>query len=153
MPPAPPITYRRWSGPIAGAVPLLQALSARVFEEYSPAYLPDRIGAAADPLLWLAERDGNALGFKLGYRRGPKLLLSWLGGVAPEARRMGVASALMVRQHQSAREAGYRFVETRTRAPNNAMLILNLRHGFHIVGAEIDPRGFLKVIQRKELTV
>jgi GNAT superfamily N-acetyltransferase len=145
------LSYRHWEGDIQAAAPLLADLCAGVFGAFDPAYLTGRLPGLTDPDLWLAEAAGRAVGFKLGYRRGPDLLYSWLGGVLPELRGQGVASALMVRQHEAARAAGYRFVETRTRAPNNAMIIANLRHGFHVCGFETDARGIPVVIQRKEL--
>jgi hypothetical protein len=58
----------------------------------------------------------------------------------------------MERQHAHAAAAGYRFVETRTRAANNPMILLNLRHGFHVAGFEVDAKGIPVVIQRKALS-
>ncbi|MBO9711987.1 GNAT family N-acetyltransferase [Sphingomonas sp.] len=145
------IAYRRWAAPIAEAAAVLLPLCRAAFGEFDDAYLTDRLRGLEDPDLWLAESAGGAVGFKLGYRRGAALLYSWLGGVAPEARRHGVASALMKRQHAGALAQGFRFVETRTRSANNAMLILNLRHGFRVVGHEIDARGIPVVTLRKDL--
>lgn len=145
------IAYSRWEGPIeAAAVPLL-ALCRRVFADFDEDYLLARLPAATDADLWLAEADGEWMGFKLGYRRGAELLYSWLGGVDPRMRGQGIAGELMDRQHAHAAKAGYRFVETRTRASNNAMILLNLRHGFHVCGFELDAKGIEVVHQRKRL--
>jgi hypothetical protein len=57
----------------------------------------------------------------------------------------------MDRQHAYAAAAGYSFVETRARAANNAMIMLNLRHGFGVCGFEIDERGLPMVLQRKRV--
>jgi GNAT superfamily N-acetyltransferase len=148
---AEPIACRRWEDPIDGAAGLLLTLCRAAFDPFDDRYLLDRLPNLTDPDLWLAEANGAPVGFKLAYRRGPDLLYSWLGGVHPGWRRHGIAAALMERQHEAARARGYRFVETRTRAANNAMLILNLRHGFHVCGHEIDARGIAVVTQRKEL--
>ncbi len=147
------LSYRRWNGPIADAAAPLLALVNAVFAEFDDSYLLDRLPSLTDPDLWIAERAGEWVGFKLGYGREPNILYSWLGGVVPAMRRQGVADALMERQHAHAREAGYRVVETRSRAVNSAMIIINLRHGFQVAGFEIDPRGIAVVIQRKTLTV
>lgn len=147
----PRIDYQRWSGPIADVADPLLALCDAVFDDFDPAYLCARLPHIADPDLWLAVESGEWVGFKLGYRRGDALLYSWLGGVHPRLRGQGVASGLMERQHASAAAAGYRFVETRTRAANNPMILLNLRHGFHIAGFETDARGIAVVTQRKQL--
>ncbi|WBY08808.1 GNAT family N-acetyltransferase [Sphingomonas sp. 7/4-4] len=144
--------YQRWAGPIADAADPLLALCKAVFAEFDSAYLLDRLPRVADPDLWLAIEGGEWVGFKLGYRRGDALLYSWLGGVHPRLRGQGVASELMERQHAHAAAVGYRFVETRTRAANNPMILLNLRHGFHITGFEVDARGIPVVIQRKALS-
>lgn len=145
------IGYDRWQGPVADAAGPLLALCRSIFSDFSDRYLTDRLGKLSDPMLLLACEGGAWKGFKLGYRRGDAMFYSWLGGVAPELRGQGVASELMKRQHADAAAAGYRFVETRTRAANNPMIVLNLRHGFHVVGFEADASGIPVVIQRKLL--
>jgi GNAT superfamily N-acetyltransferase len=146
------IEYQRWIGPITDAADPLLALCKAVFAEFDSDYLLARLPRVADPELWLAIEGGEWAGFKLGYRRGDALLYSWLGGVHPRLRGQGVASALMERQHAHAAALGYRFVETRTRAANNPMILLNLRHSFQITGFEMDARGIPVVIQRKALS-
>lgn len=145
------IDYQRWTAPITAAADPLLALCNAVFDAFDPAYLRGRLAHIADADLWLAVEQEQWVGFKLGYRRGEALLYSWLGGVHPQLRGHGVASELMRRQHDHAAAAGYRFVETRTRAANNTMILLNLRHGFHVAGFEIDARGIAVVTQRKSL--
>lgn len=145
------VSCRRWDILEAEAAGRLLELCRAVFPEFDDAYLLDRLPGLIDPDLWIAERGGEWVGFKLGYRRGNDLFYSWLGGVHPSARRLGIASELTIRQHEHAASAGYRFVETRTRAVNNAMVVVNLQHGFHIVGFEVDSKGIPVVIQRKEL--
>ena len=116
---------------------LLLRLCRAVFAEFDASYLAARLPLIVKPVLTLADDDdGQPIGFKLAYEREPGTLYSWLGGVVPSARRRGVASKLMATQHDWARAAGYMRVETRTRAGNNAMIIINLRHGFQIVGLE-----------------
>jgi GNAT superfamily N-acetyltransferase len=147
------IGYERWQGSMADAAEPLLALCRSVFPDFTDAYLLDRLPRLDDPMLWLAVENGGWKGFKLGYRRGSELFYSWLGGVAPELRGKGVASELMRLQHADAAAQGYRFVETRTRAENNPMILLNLRRGFQIAGFEIDAHGIPVVIQRKALTL
>jgi GNAT superfamily N-acetyltransferase len=146
-----PIAYERWQGAVADAAAPLLALCRSVFPDFSDAYLSDRLPKLDAPMLWLAIEAGRWQGFKLGYRRGDALLYSWLGGVTPAPRGQGVASELMRLQHAQAVAEGYRFVETRTRAANNPMILLNLRHGFHVTGFETDGQGIPVVIQRKTL--
>src|SRR4051812_34945968 len=133
---------------MADAAELLLALCRSIFPDFTPAYLLDRLPGLADPMPWLAVENGAWKGVNLGYRRGDALFYSWLGGLAPELRGKGVASELMRLQHADAAAQGYRLVETRTRAANNPMILLNLRHGFHVGGFELDARGIPVVIQR-----
>ncbi|HEX8300482.1 GNAT family N-acetyltransferase [Sphingomonas sp.] len=147
----PQIEYQRWAGPVADAADPLLALCQAAFGTFDSAYLLDRLPRITSPDLWLAVEGGEWAGFKLGYRRGDALFYSWLGGVHPRVQGQGVASALMQRQHAHAASAGYRFIETRTRAANNPMILLNLRHGFHVAGFEVDGRGIAIVTQRKTL--
>ncbi|MGY4398225.1 GNAT superfamily N-acetyltransferase [Sphingomonas sp. UYAg733] len=130
---------------------LLLELCAEIFPGFDQEYLASRLPRATEPDLWLAYDAAGIVGFKLGYRRGASLFYSWLGGVHPRARRAGVAEALMERQHARALASGYTHIETRTRAANNGMIILNLRHGFHVAAFEIDASGIPVVTQRKDL--
>ena len=128
------------------------ALCHAAFDGFSSDYLTSRLPHVDAPSVMVARfPDGSLAGFKLGYRRGASLFYSWLGGVHPDARRQGVAAELMRRQHEWAKAQGYMEVETRTRAVNNTMLILNLRSGFQIRGFEVDSSGHEVVIQRKRL--
>ncbi len=95
--------------------------------------------------------DGAMVGFKLGYRRSDSVFESDRGGVRPDARRQGVATALMLRQHQWCQEKGFKTIKTVTNADNRAMLILNLRSGFEIVGCVMSRRNRLKVLLEKPL--
>ncbi|GAB2792111.1 GNAT family N-acetyltransferase [Rhabdobacter roseus] len=91
--------------------------------------------AAMPQLLVLLALDKELLvGYKLGHPRKPGHFYSWLGGVHPNYRQRGIASTLMQRQHAWCREQGYHTIRTQTMNRWRAMLILNLRHGFDIVG-------------------
>jgi GNAT superfamily N-acetyltransferase len=137
---------------VRGQQAMLAGLCTRIFDSFDPDYLTRRLPGLIDPVLHVAHGDGGAaLGFKIGYRRGPSLLYSWLGGVGPEARGQGIAARLMQAQHDWAAVQGYHNVETRTRATNNRMIIVNLTAGFHIAGVESDEAGHLMVIQRRRL--
>lgn len=91
---------------------------------------------------------GTPVGFKLGYARDRDTFYSWLGGVAPDHRRAGIASELMRRQHAHVFARGYRAITTSTLQDNTAMLIANLRAGFVVHGVALDDRG-LKVLLRR----
>ena len=100
-------------------------------------------------LILLAVDDGRVVGYKIGYEERRDRFYSWIGGVHPEYREKGVASELMRRQHDWCLARGYRSVRTLTKNKWRSMLILNLRHGFDVIGAYTDARGEPKIILEK----
>ncbi len=102
-------------------------------------------------LVCMAFQDGQPVGFKLGYEDGPSSFDSWRGGVLPSARRRGIAVELMRLQHRWCEDNGLRVIKTTTSSDNAPMLILNLRHGFQIVGSFVNRNKRLKILQEKWL--
>lgn len=96
----------------------------------------------------LAFADDRLVGCKLGYERKPGQFYSWLGGVHPDFRGGGIATELMRQQHDWCRQNGYRTVRTQTYNPWRRMLILNLRHGFDIIGTVQGNRGLTIVLEK-----
>lgn len=84
----------------------------------------------------IAEIDGQAAGFKLGYQTGPGEFYSWLGAVLPAFRRQGVAQALLVEQEHWARTQGYQQLWVKTRNQFRAMLIMLINHDYQIFSLE-----------------
>lgn len=104
-----------------------------------------------DILLLLARKNGEAVGFKLGHRKGRTKFLSWIGGVKKEFRGSGCATKLMTAQADWCRLKGYRTIETQTMNKWKDMLILNLKNGFDIVGVFEDSELGQKIMLRKTL--
>jgi GNAT superfamily N-acetyltransferase len=98
---------------------------------------------------WLAYAGGQLVGCKLGYERQPGHYYSWLGGVHPDFRGRGLAADLLRRQHAWCQAQGYRAVRTHTYNRWRAMLLLNLRHGFDIIGTMQGPRGLTIVLEKQ----
>lgn len=104
-------------------------------------------------LALVAEKDGELLGFKVGYQSDtPYSFYSWMGGVRPEFRKHGIADALAEYQENWAREKGFKtvFFKTRNRFP--AMITFGLKGGFKII--EVIHKGGVedyRVVMRKEL--
>ena len=145
------IHYRRFDGPAEQIQELVLPMCVSSFVDFDPDYLCSRLPLVGGIRLWLTSVGEELIGFKLGYEREPRLFYSWLGAVHADFRARGVASRLMKRQHDELVEGGMRFVETRTRANNAAMIIVNLKNGFRIVGFEVDTTGRSIVWQRKTL--
>lgn len=112
----------------------------------------ERLLYSRDLLIILAlNEDDLAVGFKIGYRQDPDTFYSWLGGVLSDYRRQGIAVQMMQRQHEWARQQGYRFIQTKTLNRWREMMILNLRHDFSITGTYVGKDGRLRIILEKEL--
>ncbi len=97
-------------------------------------------------LMLVAELDQKPVGFSCGYELRPTTYYSWLCGVLPDARRLGVASQLMDAEHAWAREQGYEML--RFESTNNArpMIHFAIRSGFEIVGVRWDHRAGTNLI-------
>ncbi len=74
-------------------------------------------------------------GFKLGYERDG-YFYSWLGGVLPEYRRMGIAKALAGEQENWAQKNNYNSITFKTRNRHKAMLLFAIKNGFNIFKIE-----------------
>lgn len=92
----------------------------------------------APKLLLLAEVDGEPAGFKVGYERDG-YWYSWLGGVRPGFRRMGIARLLADRQDEWARSNGYAHVTFKTINRLRGMLKFGINRGFNIIKVDEHP--------------
>ncbi|MFC5411031.1 GNAT family N-acetyltransferase [Larkinella bovis] len=99
----------------------------------------------------LALDDQTVVGYKMGYPRKPGHFYSWLGAVSPDYRRQGIAGELMRQQHNWCRANGFHTVRTHTRNQWRDMLILNLRHGFDIIGTIANSNRPTTLILEKQL--
>lgn len=102
-------------------------------------------------LCLLALINGQVVGYKIGYARKPTQFYSWLGCVSPDFRGRGIASELMTRQHNWCRQNGYLTIQTQTMNRWRTMLLLNLRHGFDIIGTQQGHRGVIIVLEKSLL--
>ena len=84
-------------------------------------------------LILIAFVDGQAAGFKVGYER-EGYFYSWMGGVLPAFRRLGIAKKLAHMQETRVREMGYDSITFKTRNQHKGMLLFALKNGFDIIG-------------------
>lgn len=96
-------------------------------------------------------KDGKLLGFKAGYEQKKSRFYSWIGGVSPLHRGQGIAGQLMKTQHNWCYHHGYTSIQTKTKNRWKQMLILNLKHGFDVIGTYTDETGEPKIILEKRL--
>jgi len=85
-------------------------------------------------LILIADVENNPVGFKVGYDRfSDESFYSWMGGVLPNFRRMGVAEALAEFQEKWAVENGFKSIKLKTRQKHKAMIQFSLNRGFMII--------------------
>lgn len=113
------------------------ALSDQIPELYSPyrATEYEQRLIAVPHLVLLAESGGQPVGFKVGYER-EGFWYSWMGGVHPEYRRLGIARKLAEAQEAWAKEKGYLHVNFKTLNRHRNMLHFALKRGFNIIRVE-----------------
>lgn len=113
--------------------------------------LVEKMKAKPNLLIHVAKADDKVIGYKMGYDLTPTKFYSWLGGVNPDFRQLGVATQLMNEQHRLLKEAGKTHVQTKTMNKWRGMLILTIKMGFDVVGTVTNDSGVTKIILEKEL--
>lgn len=144
------VDYREFTAVGDAELRDIASLMKTVFGEWDPKWFHGTFDNHRRFHLLVARIDGTPVAFKLGYEMNPREFYSWLGGVVPEFRGVGLAGELMRRQHEWARAQGYARVQTKTRNRFADMLMLNLRHGFEIIGTYDSDTG-LKIVMEKKL--
>lgn len=129
----------------------MSALHSTIFKTQGPDPIEEELSARSKFLILVALTHGRVVGYKIGYQDRKTRFYSWLGGVNPEYRGQGIASELMVRQHAWCKNQGYSVIRTQTKNTWRSMLILNLRHGFDVIGTYTDKNGEPKIILEKHL--
>ncbi len=110
----------------------IRALNETVFGESRVIYRLDR----DDLTILLARWQGRLAGFKVGYAESRSTFYSAKGGVLPEARRRGVARALLAAMEGEARRLGYeRFAFDTFPNKHPGMTVLGLSEGYAVTAA------------------
>lgn len=102
-------------------------------------------------LIILTFHHDQIVGYKIGYERKQHHFYSWIGGVHKDYRKQGIASKLMDIQHNWCRERGYKTIQTKTKNKWRSMLILNIKHGYDVIGTYTDNKAEPKIILEKKL--
>ncbi|MGM0847077.1 MAG: GNAT family N-acetyltransferase [Bacillota bacterium] len=102
-------------------------------------------------LVVTAMTGSKVIGYKIGYKLNNDKFYSWLGGVDPNYRKLGIASGLMEKQHQYLKKNGYSVVQTKTMNKWRKMLVLNIKNGFDVIDTYIDEKGLHKIVLEKKL--
>ena len=155
------IEYRAYEGPLSDEVldDLAELVSLTLHIPRSPpvelsafvTLLRTEIAGYRWVYLCAAYEGKQLVGYKLGRSSDPRTFESSLGGVRERVRRRGIASELARHQEAWCRTHGFRFLATEAHQDNKAMLILNLKLGFKIVGTTYCRREHLKIQFEKAL--
>jgi GNAT superfamily N-acetyltransferase len=127
------------------------ALMVKAFGEWDSKWFFKTFDKHKNFHLLMASIETKPVAFKLGYELEEKIFYSWLGGVVPEFRNLGIAADLMTAQHRWCKENGYSKIQTKTQNRFREMLLLNLRFGFDVVGHYLSDDDGPKIILEKML--
>ncbi|MDN5500664.1 MAG: GNAT family N-acetyltransferase [Shewanella sp.] len=94
-------------------------------------------------LVLLTYVEGELAGFKLGYEQEKGIFYSWLGGVATDFRRLGLAQSLLEYQENWASLKGYNHIQVKTMNRFPAMLNLLIRNQYLITELNADPQSLI----------
>lgn len=105
-------------------------------------------------LIMFIKVEGELAGFKLGYELNDSTFYSWLGGVIPEYRNLGLAQHMLQAQEAWARECGYQYIEVKTLNRFSSMLAMLTASRYKItnVAQTLDNIEYNKVSLQKSLT-
>ncbi len=119
------------------------------FETWDESQLDARTAGKTKLLALVGYFDGKAVAFKIGYETSTSNFYSWLGGVDPAYHRYGFAYQLSEKQHAWIREQGFLTLQTKCLNFNQAMLGLNLKLGFLVVGTEPTEQGLKLLLEKR----
>ncbi len=122
-----------------GEYELIRDLYNQVFRPARDlAYFQRRLEHHPHKLMMVAELDGRPVGFGCGYELRPTTYYSWLYGVLPEFRRLGIASQLLAAEQAWAMDHKYEMARFECYNQHRPMLLLAVKNGYDIVGIRWD---------------
>ena len=122
-----------------GEYELIRHLYNQVFRPARDvAYFQRRLEHHHHKLMMVAELDGRPVGFSCGYELRPTTYYSWLYGVLPEFRRLGIASQLLAAEQAWAMDHKYEMSRFECYNQHRPMLLLAVKSGYDIVGIRWD---------------
>jgi ribosomal protein S18 acetylase RimI-like enzyme len=142
---------RTFNSPSEGVISEIHEIQARIFEHpFALEKIRERVSGKEAFLSIHTYSDRGIVGFKTGFSIGSGVFYSWIGGVDPEHRRLGLGKRMMLLQHQELKALGFVKVQTKTQNRFRDMIILNLKSGFEIVDTFVeDGKGFQIVLEKR----
>ena len=102
------------------------------------AYFARRFAARPNALTLLARVGERPVGFWIGFELKPGVFYHWLGAVAADLRRGGVAQQLQEAMESWARENGYEYLRTECLNAQREFIHFATHGGYQIVGIRWD---------------
>ncbi len=123
--------------------------------EFAPHYpierFYERLNDDQTHLILQANIDDQPAGFKIGYEVSEGIFYSWVGGVLPAYRRLGVAHALADNMETWLRQHHYHTLRMKTHNRFKNMLLFAIANGFNIIQVEekVDVAQYRIVLEKK----
>ena len=105
---------------------------SKIFEDADEVFFKQRVNEHTQLLSVLAYYENELIGFKIGYPYNKDIFYSWVGGVLPKYRNLGIASQLALLQEQWTKQNGFTTLRTKSMNRFKSMIIMNLKNGFDI---------------------
>jgi len=120
--------------------------SATIAHLYNQVYKPEqdvefferRLRDRIAPLVLVARIENEAVGFYIGFELRPGVYFSWVTGVFPDARRMGIATQLICTAADWAKSEGYHIIRFECTNKHRPMLHFGIAQDYNIVGIRYD---------------
>ncbi len=129
-----------------GELGLIAELYSQIFNPpEDEAFFHRRYHGRYNVSLFVALLDDQHVGFTVGYELRPTTYFSWLCGVLPDARRLGVATQLMQAQQAFAIDQQYSVIRFECQNQHRAILHLAITEAYDLVGIRWDTASAANV--------
>ena len=146
------ITYRTVYGSIDVDIMVeIEQCYEFLFDDADVYFFKQRFKEQPHIITVLALHKDRIVGFKIGYSYNDNTFYSWIGGVLPNYRRIGIAKSLATHQSEAAKNQGFTKLRTKSMNRFKPMMIFNLQQGFDIVKCYTNDSGQTKIVFEKSI--
>ncbi len=130
-----------------GEIGMITELYNRVFSpRKDEEFFRRRFQGRHNVSMLVALLDDIPVGFIIGFELMPSTYFCWLAGVAPDSRRMGIATQLMQAQQALAMEHNYNLLRFECQNQHRPMLHVAITEGYDLVGIRWDTTTAANVV-------
>lgn len=123
-----------------GELPLIADLYNEIFRpSHDVEFFRRRLRGRYNALLMVAHVDKRPVAFSTGFELKPTVFFSWLTGILPDHRRLGIATQLHEAQCTWALEHEYQYMRMECHNAHRPILHMAIKMDFNIVGVRWDP--------------